>query len=89
MPLVKRIKNTYLFPNGNLAVFGFDGQQIPELQGAYSIDKHKRILLEAREDCEFSGFDILPIGFIEHAKRFSDYFKERGLSWEEIEEVGD
>ena len=33
--LTKRIKNAYLFQNGNLAVFGFDGQQIPELQGIF------------------------------------------------------
>lgn len=47
MPLIKRVANAYLFPNGMLAVCDAAGQQIGELQGAYSIEKHKQIALES------------------------------------------
>lgn len=70
MALKKRVQNAYLFENGNLAAFDSAGKQIGELQGAYSIKKHKRILLEAMDDCEFQGFNILPKGFIRHAELF-------------------
>lgn len=86
MPLIKRVKNVYLFPNGNLAAFDLTGEQIPELQGTYSIEKHKRILLEADDWCKFEGFHILPIGFIQHAIDVN-YFREKNMSWEEIKEL--
>ena len=81
----KRVKNAYLFDNGNLAAFDIAGEQIPELQGAYSIETHKRILLEAMDDCEFNGFYSLPPGFNIAAKQYADYFKKQNLSWEEIQ----
>lgn len=85
MELKKRVKSAYLFDNGNLAVFDYVGQQIPELQGTYSIDRHKRILLEAMDDCDFKGFyQLLPPGFISHAKDYADYFRDKNLSWNEI-----
>ena len=87
MPLEKRVKNVYLFTNGNLATFNYEDEQVPELQGPYSIDIHKRILLEAIDDCEFKGFHVLPIGFISHAKEWSDYFKGKNLSWDEIKQL--
>lgn len=87
MALKKRVKSAYLFPNGNLGAFNIEGQQIGELQGAYSIDKHKRILLEATDNCDFKGFNILPIGFITHAKDYADYFRQKNISWEDIENL--
>ena len=48
-----------LFPTGVLSVFDSNGEQIPELQGTYSIDKHKRILLEAMDECKYEGFNQL------------------------------
>ena len=87
MSLEKRVVNAYLFDNGNLAVFDWTGHQVEELQGAYSIDKHKRILLEATDTCRFKGFNILPSGFVSHAKDYADYFRDKNLSWDEIKEL--
>lgn len=83
MALKKRIQNAYLFENGNLVIFDSTGSQIGELQGAYSIDKHKRILLEAMDDCKFEGFYILPKGFIKHAEDIN-HFREKNMSWDDI-----
>ncbi len=80
----KRVKNAYLFDNGNLAALDLSGQQIPELQGAYSIEKHKRIVLESLDDCKFNGFEILPKGFNKHVYDFVNYFRKQEMSWEEI-----
>ena len=80
----KRVKDVYLFPNGNFAVFDLGGSQISELQGPYSVTLHKRILIEAREDCEFKGLHILPPGFIENANTFAKHCNDKGMSWEEI-----
>jgi hypothetical protein len=87
MALIKRVHSAYLFPNGNLAACDTMGNQIPELQGAYSIDKHKRILLEASDACMFKGFSVLPPGFIKHAYEWAVFFRERNMSFEEIENL--
>jgi hypothetical protein len=87
MALKKRIANVYLFPNGNLAVFDLAGQQIPELQGLYSIDKHKRILLEAHEICKYEGFEMIPTGWKETAILWADHFIKQNMSFEEIKEI--
>ena len=87
MSLQKRVKSAWLFENGNLAACDIDGQQITELQGAYSIDKHKQILLEATDDCEFHGFHILPEGFIKHSRDYADYFREKNMSMEDIKNL--
>lgn len=87
MALKKRVTKVYLLPNGNFTVFNTEGQQIGELQGPYSIDLHKRILLEAMDDCEFDGFSILPSGFIKHAKDYADYYRGLDMSWEEIQNL--
>ncbi len=86
MALNKRVTSAILLSTGNLAVFDLERQQIPELQGSYSIDTHQRILLEATDDCKFEGFHILPYGFTQHARDFADYFRGKNLSWEEIQE---
>lgn len=63
MALIKRISSATLFPNGMLAVFDTNGKRVGELQGAYSIEKHRDIYIEAADHCEFKGFHILPEGF--------------------------
>jgi hypothetical protein len=87
MSLQKRVKSAYLFPTGILAVCDIKGEQIPELQGTYSIEKHMRILLERFDDCEFQGFGILPPGFCQTAFAKADYFRGRNLSYEEIQKI--
>lgn len=32
---MKRLKSIIFFPNGNVAVFDEEGEQVPELQGSY------------------------------------------------------
>lgn len=83
----QRVVAAFLFPNGNLAVFDKNGNQIPELQTQYSIETHKRILLEAVDGCEFHGFDILPYGFITAAWDWADYFRKQNMSYEEIKNL--
>lgn len=39
----KKVMATYKFPNGHVATFGWNGEQIPELQGAYSTELLSRI----------------------------------------------
>jgi len=87
MTLIKKIKAAYYFPNGNLAVIDNNGNQYGELQGAYSIDKHKRILLEANDDCEFKGFDDIPDSMTNSAKSWANFFREKNMSFEEIQKL--
>jgi len=87
MALKKTITSAILFLNGGLAVFDIEGKQVGELQGNYSIDKHKRILLEASDNCEFKGFEILPSGFVTNAKIYADYWRKQNMSWEDIQNV--
>lgn len=87
MPLIKRAKTVFLFPNGMIACCGQDGEQIAELQGPYSIDLHKRILLESLDDCDIKGFEILPYSFLESVNRWLSNFKGANLSWEEIKAI--
>jgi hypothetical protein len=82
--LTKRVQSAMLFDNGNLAVFDIHGQQISELQGQYSIEKHQRIMVEALDDCKVDGFEILPPGFMMTVHRFVRNLKAGGLSYEEM-----
>lgn len=82
-----KIKDVYLFDNGNLAVFDISGQQMPELQGQYSIDTHKRILLLSDSNTHFKGFNILPGGFMKTVNDWAGYFKSRNMTWEEIQAI--
>lgn len=84
---MKKLKAVYLFPNGNIAVFDTSGQQVPELQGEYSLEKHRRILLQADNSTTFEGFEHLPAGFVESAKKWAEYFKKQNLTWEQIESL--
>ena len=38
----KVVMATYLFPNRNIATFGYDDKQIPELQGVSSKELHEK-----------------------------------------------
>jgi hypothetical protein len=76
-----------LFDNGNLAVFDIHGEQISELQGQYSIERHQRIMAEALDDCRFEGFHILPFGFQRSVTTFASYLRNNNLSWEEMRGV--
>jgi hypothetical protein len=84
MPNIRRAKSVYLFTHGIVATCDYMGEQIPELQGSYSIDLHRRILLEALPDCDFMGFEILPSSFIESVNTWYIYYKDKDLSWDEI-----
>lgn len=86
MTVIKRVKKAFLFETGNLSVFDEADQQIPELQGTYSIEKHKRILLEAADNFKFEGQHLLPFGFIKTAWEWSAHFREKGIPWEEAKE---
>ena len=47
---------TYRFPNGNVATFGYDDQQISELQGLYTKELHNKISLRSDEKTSWNGF---------------------------------
>lgn len=87
MPLIKRVAAAFLFESGVIAVTDAHGQQIPELQGSYSIEKHKRILLEALPDCELNGFEILPTTFISKATAWANWFRNQNMSYEDIKNI--
>lgn len=50
------VKATYRFPNGNIATFGYDEQQIPELQGVYSEELIDKIKLRSDNRTLWNGF---------------------------------
>lgn len=86
MTVIKRVKKVFLFETGNLAVFDEHDQRIAELEGPYSIDKHKRIFLEAADNFKFDGQHILPLGFMKTAWEWSAHFREKGIPWEEAKD---
>ena len=47
-----RLKTVFVFPNGMVAVCGYDGQQIPELQGRWS-EMRERIEALADDQTEW------------------------------------
>lgn len=47
---------TYSFPNGMIATFGHDGEQIPELQGRYSLELIDKIKVRSNKNTSFNGF---------------------------------
>lgn len=51
-----RIKSVFVFPNKNVAVCGYDDQQMPELQGTLSDELMERIVEQADEDTEWNGW---------------------------------
>jgi len=51
-----RVKAAFLFPNGNVAVFGYDDQQIPDLQGPFEKRMYRRIRRYSDESTRWYGF---------------------------------
>lgn len=87
MPLIKRVAWVCLFQNGAIAATDMFGEQIPELQGMYSIERHRRILLEALPGCTLQGFEVLPPGFTQSANDWAQYFVGQNMSYEEIQKI--
>jgi hypothetical protein len=50
------VKSTYLFDNQMVMTFGFDGQQIPDLQGPYTKELEEKIRANSGMMTEWSGF---------------------------------
>lgn len=55
------IKTAYLWANGMLMVFGEDGEQIPELQGPFDLERYQAIKDRATPDTEWHGFNEQPL----------------------------
>lgn len=51
-----RVKATYKFPNGMVATLGYNGGQIPELQGAYSKELENKIRERSDERTLWEGY---------------------------------
>ena len=47
---------TYTFPNGMVVTFGYNDQQIPELQGVYTQELHDKIKQHSDERTSWNGF---------------------------------
>jgi hypothetical protein len=72
----KDVYHSMLFPNGQIATFGFDGQQIPELQGTDCIELRKKILERVHPDGKGAdGFGI-PEPFPHDAPDLSESYDE-------------
>lgn len=69
----KPIKAAFLFPNGMLAVFDIEGNQVGELQGLYSIEKHQEIIIRRTKDAKMEGFGKLPQGFLLTAYSYAEH----------------
>lgn len=50
------VSSAYRWANDMVMVFGLDGEQIPELQGAYSDDLHGRIQQRSTSRTTWVGF---------------------------------
>lgn len=87
MSTLKRVTHLYLFPNANLGSFDKAGNQLGQLQGAFSIDKLKRNLLERTDDCIITGMEILPNGWYKECLKYADYFRHQNLNYHEIQEL--
>jgi hypothetical protein len=55
----KLATNSFLFPNGMVATTDQNGEQIPELQGEYSIDLHLKIIKRSSKEAILHGFPEL------------------------------
>lgn len=51
-----KVMAAYRFPNGNVATFGYNDQQVPMLQGTYSKELEDKIRLHSDENTRFIGF---------------------------------
>ena len=53
------IKSSYLFPNWMIVTYGHGGDQLPDYQGKYTEDLHRKILERADSKTEMHGFPKL------------------------------
>lgn len=51
------VNATYKFPNGMIITFGYNGKQIPELQGVYSKELHEKIRQSSDDKTSWNGFE--------------------------------
>ena len=51
-----KVMATYRFPNGNVATFGYNGKQIPMLQGVYSKELEDKIRQHSDQRTRWEGF---------------------------------
>lgn len=79
-----QVHYAFLQASGKLTVLDANRQPIPYFSGYYSIQQHKRILLEAAPTCQFLNFDLLPRGFTNTCMDFATYYREQKLTWEQI-----
>lgn len=56
----KKASRVYRFPNGMVATFDQDGNQIPELQGRYSEELMRKIKANSNDATCLYGFPLLP-----------------------------
>ena len=54
-----KVMTAYYFPNGSVATYGTDDEQIPELQGRYTELLHQSILDRSDDKTELKGFPQL------------------------------
>ena len=53
---ISMVSNTYLFPNGMVCTFGYDDEQIFELQGRYSSELLAEIKKRSDDRTKWHGF---------------------------------
>ena len=53
------VRSVYLFDNNMVMTFGFDGQQIPDLQGPYTKELEEKIRENSGMMTEWFGFNEL------------------------------
>lgn len=51
-----KVMATYRFPNGNVATFGYNDQQVPMLQGVYSKELEEKIRQHSDERTRWGSF---------------------------------
>lgn len=71
-----KIKSAFLFDTGMIVSFDERGEQVPHLQGPYSIEIHAQILAKSDHATEWNGFDQVPTGWERHAREKSDLFQK-------------
>jgi len=54
--MIKDVVAAFRFPNNMVAVTDRNGEQIPELQGPYTIELHRLIQARATPQCEWNGY---------------------------------
>lgn len=54
---MSKVMATFKFTTGIVATCGYDGEQIPELQGMYSKELHEKIKKRSDENTRWNGFN--------------------------------